>query len=964
MAGVTGTTSSNRASAIRGLPSPGAAFGARYRILRELGAGGMGVVYQAWDDEVGVAVALKVIRPEVTADPYVARDVERRFKRELLLARQVTHTNVLRIHDLGQVDGIKYISMPFVDGRDLAAVLRESGGLPVARALRIAVQIAAGLQAAHRAGVVHRDLKPENVMLEADDSALIMDFGISRSAETGGTMTAHGAVVGTLEYMAPEQGRALQVDHRADIYSFGLILRDMLVGRGRLAARESPIAEMMARMTDPPPPMRTEHPAVPEALDAVVSRCIDPDPGKRFQTTEELVAALAALDAEGCAITAPPGVRVIEPRLVVAGAAVLILLMLSAAAVVWRTSRPASEAPTARAPMSVLVADFQNDTNEAVFEGALEQALATAMEGAPFISAYQRRDARQIAAGPMKLGPALDAETATLVARREDIRIVLAGSIAREGSRYQLSVRALNGDGDAVAEHSEYAQSEDHVLAAVSAVAARIRQDLGDTESVSAMPAETFTAGTLKAMNAYDRAQVLSRAGRNDEALAAYREAIAHDPEFGRAYAGMAVVYGNIRQHAEARESYDRAVKLIDRMSERERLRTLGAYYLQVTRNYEEAVETYESLVQKYPADNAGHANLAIAYLQVRNLKGAMEEGRKAIDIYPRNLVQRTNHAMYAMYAGDFAKAIEEAETVLKELPGFDYALLTLGRAKIGAGDIDGARAVYQRLEAAGASGVSMARLAQADLAMYEGQYRVAIPLLERGVTADRAAGAAQDAATKLVALAEAQLAIGNRDAAAKAANDAIGSSAHESIVFPAGMVLIETGRREEGLEAAARLDQQLQGHTTAYAELLRGLALFREDRIGEALAQFRSAKDRHDSWYGRLLLGQAYLAAPGLHVEALDELRTALARRGEAADAFIADTATFRYLPPVYYWLARAEEATGSSGARARYEEFLRLREHADSADPLVADVRQRLATTSAAPTRTLPATPRERVH
>ena len=184
---------------------PGQQFGNRYRIIQVLGAGGMGVVYQAYDEELNVAIALKVIRSDPARDPQVAQDLERRFKRELMLARQVTHTNVIRIHDLGDVDGIKYITMPNVHGSTLAAAIRQAGRLPVSAAVSIARQIAAGLKAAHDAGVIHRDLKPANVLLEGDH-AIITDFGIAGSlagmtAAGGGTMA--GALLGTVEYMAP-----------------------------------------------------------------------------------------------------------------------------------------------------------------------------------------------------------------------------------------------------------------------------------------------------------------------------------------------------------------------------------------------------------------------------------------------------------------------------------------------------------------------------------------------------------------------------------------------------------------------------------------------------------------------------------------------------------------------------------------------------------------------------------------
>src|SRR5207249_4865287 len=198
----------------------GQIFGTRYHIIKLLGVGGMGAVYQAWDNELAVAVAIKVIRPEVMADPTAAADIERRFKRELLLARQVTHKNVVRIHDLGEINGIKYITMPYVDGADLSTVLKREGKLPVPRALRIARSVVAGLVEAHKAGVVHRDLKPANIMISVEDEAMIMDFGIARStgsptakAVPGNTTivrdlkravtadldsTVYGAVVGTV----------------------------------------------------------------------------------------------------------------------------------------------------------------------------------------------------------------------------------------------------------------------------------------------------------------------------------------------------------------------------------------------------------------------------------------------------------------------------------------------------------------------------------------------------------------------------------------------------------------------------------------------------------------------------------------------------------------------------------------------------------------------------------------------
>jgi len=275
----------------------GQQLGFRYKIIKLLGAGGMGAVYQAWDEVLEVVVALKTIRPEVAADPETARMLERRFKQELLLARRVTHKNIVRVHDMGDVGGIKYITMPFLEGEELSAILEREGKLAVPRVMKIARSVASGLVAAHGAGVVHRDLKPANIMISADGEGLVMDFGVAGStdaakartagqgvaggvvaarASAGETMAAvpapakstaeqtmSGAVVGTIAYMAPEQARAEPVDQRADIYTPGLILYDLLLGRARASRVETAFDELNARMAQAPLSPNTTDPSIP-----------------------------------------------------------------------------------------------------------------------------------------------------------------------------------------------------------------------------------------------------------------------------------------------------------------------------------------------------------------------------------------------------------------------------------------------------------------------------------------------------------------------------------------------------------------------------------------------------------------------------------------------------------------------------------------------------------------------------
>ncbi len=935
--------------------SAGAPFGARYRILRELGAGGMGVVYQAWDAELGVAVALKVVRPEVSAEPQTAQEVERRFKRELLLARQVTHKHVVRIHDLGEIDGIKYITMPYVEGRNLAQVLRDRGRLPAAETLRFAKQIAAGLAAAHDAGVVHRDLKPENIMIDEDGQALIMDFGISRSVTAGtATATAAGAVMGTLEYIAPEQARGGFVDHRADLYSFGLILYDMLVGRRRVSGAQSALSEMMSRLHQQPPALRTLAPDAPDALERMVMKCLEPEPARRYATTRALIDQLESLDADGHLTRAPVAT---DRQWKAATVTMLVLVLLSAGAAVWFARHrvgPPLPAP-AREPLSILIADFENKANDPIFDGALEQALGMSMEGVSFLTAYNRQQAKQVAAR-MHIDGRLTESAARLVAVRESVKVILAGSISPDGSGYRIDVNAVDpGNGQTLTAQSATARSKSDVLQAMSTVADRMRSALGDTtpESTRRAAAETFTTNSLQALTAYDQGQYLAKLGKTREALAKFEEAVRLDPEFGRAYVNMATIEVNLKRQAEADANYQKAFKYLDRMSEREKYRTLGMYYLGVSRNYDKAIENFETLVKLYPADNSGYSNLALAYVYVRNVKKAADTGRHALEIYPKNLLQRTNYATYSMYAGDFDTAVAEAEQVLKENPSYEWAGLTIALSRASQGHEAEARAAYGRLREMSRLGYSLASMGEADLDMYYGRHRHALEVLKDGIARDEQDRDPSHLALKLLAAAEAHMASGNRAEAAKAVERAASISSHEAVLVPAAHLLLQLGRDERAEEIGRQLAKMIPAQLRSYARVIAGDVELGRGNVPEAIDELQAAQKLHDSWFVHLRLGEAYEAA-GQFPEAMAERELLVKRRGEATDVFFADTPSIRYLSPVYYQLGRAQEAVGGpDAARASYQAYLTTREHADPPDPLQADAAERVKAAASSPAR-----------
>jgi len=855
----------------------------------------------------------------------------------------VTHKHVVRIHDLGEVDGIKYLTMPYIEGQNLAALLAE-GPLPVARVVRFAKELGAGLLAAHDAGVVHRDLKPENVMIDADDQAMIMDFGISRPIQSGGTMTLRGQVVGTLEYMAPEQGRGVHVDHRADIYAFGLMCYDMLAGRNRVGSSSSALAELMVRMQHPPAPLHTVVPSVPVALTRVIDTCLESDPDKRFQTTADLVNALDSLDSEGRArprVQARSGLPA-----TIAVAIVLALLGVGlAGGWMWSRTRHAPATPVVHEPVSVLIADFDNRTGDPVFQGSVEQALGIAIEAASFIATYPRADAARtlasIAGGP------LDESGARLVAARQGIKVILAGTIAPDGPGYVVSVKIMDPRTDrALATREVRAVSKAGVLAAIGSLAASTRSVLGDTAAVvsGAAEAETFTTVSIEAMRAYARGQELNAAGKPRDALKAFEAAVKEDPGFGRAYVNMASIYTNLKLDDQAKAHYEEALKHLDRMNPREKYRTRGLYYLGIQRDYEQAISNFEHLVTEYPADNMGYANLALAYIYVRNIKKAVDVGRKAVEVYPANLLQRTNYATYSMYAGDFDTALQQAQIVLKQNPSYEFAHLTLALSTLARGDIAGARAAYARLAGVSPLGRSLANMGEADLEIYLGRHRRALTILAEGTAADEKDQSSTNLALKYVATAEAQLALGDRTAASASAGKALRSSKQESVLFPAARVLLAAGEPAQALTVAASMEASLQTHTRSYGRLLTAAAALQRKRYPEALDGIRQALKMHDSWAGHMVFAEAFTAA-GQSAQAEEEWDHCIERRGEATDVFFADTSTLRYLSPIYYWLARAQEAVGTrDGARRNYELFLRLRVDADPIDPLAADARRRI--------------------
>jgi len=918
--------------------APGTLLAGRYEILQLLGRGGMGAVYKAKDRELDRLVALKLIRPDLARNPQMLQ----RFKQELILARQVTHKNVIRIFDLGQADGIKFITMDFVEGQDLRALLKERGKFTPDEAARIMLQICRALEAAHAEHVIHRDLKPQNIMLDRGGRVYVMDFGIARSAHLPG-MTDTGALIGTPEYMSPEQARGEKLDARSDIFSLGVIFYEILTGKSPYPS-DTPLATLWKRMQEPVTPPSQVDPSLPAQLNAIVLKALEIEPEKRFGSAREMAQQLEiwlgpSADSSTIFLPAPRT----APYWKWASAALGVLLV--AAVVAFRMKGPSKPAPQ-HAPVSVLVADFANTTGDSVFDETLEPPLSVALEDAAFISSYNRNQAKKIGAQLHPGTTTLEETTARLVGDREGINYIVAGLIERRGDGYVIRARTIQtATGKILLEETQDANDKKSVLGAVEKIAAKTRRALGDTtpESVQLTAAGTFTTSSLEAAHAYALAQDLQWAGKWEEAVPFYEQAIQFDPNLGRAYAGLASTNANMGRHKDAEKYYQQALTHIDRMSDREKYRTRGGYYL-ANREPRKAIEEYSALVQQFPSDGAGYSNLALAYFYLRDMPKALEQGRHAVELLPKGLLQLDNLALYADYAGDFSAAVDIARKVIAQNASYVNAYGAVAMAQAGQGQIGQAEQTYQRMETISARGAEMAVMGRADLLLYQGRTKEAIALLQKALAPS--AGKPDDStlASYLILSAEAKLAEGKASEAVADTKSALGHDSGGTVQFAAGRIYIEAGQSAAAQTLALQLSSQLDLDDQAYGKLLEGEVFLKRGEGRRAVTLFDEAGKLADTWIGRLDLGRAYIDLEA-YTEADSELEKCLKRRGEASAIFLDDVPTFRVLPPVYYYLGRAQEGLKSQAAAAEsYKTFLAIKANGGEAG-LVTDAKKRVS-------------------
>jgi serine/threonine protein kinase/tetratricopeptide (TPR) repeat protein len=648
----------------------GSTFAGRYQIIEELGKGGMGRVYKVFDTEIREKIALKLLRPEIGID----EEMIERFRNELKLARKISQRNVCRMHDLNREEGAYYITMEYVVGEDLKRLIRKVGQMSAGKTISIAKQVCEGLAEAHSLGIVHRDLKPQNIMVDEAGNAKIMDFGIARSLKVKG-ITGAGVMIGTPEYMSPEQVEGKDVDQRSDIYSLGVILYEMVTGRVPFEG-DTPFTIGVKHKSEIPRNPKELYPQIPEDLSRLILRCLEKDKEKRYQTTKEIVSDLDKIE-KGLPTTERifPGrkpftsreitVKFSLKRLVLPAFIVIALAIIAVLA--WRFVPKKKPALAPKIENSVAVIAFENLTGDKSLDDlrkAIPNLLITSLEqsGHFYVATWERMHdiLKQLGKGDVEI---IGRDAGFELCRQEGIEAIVIGTFTRAGNMFATDVKVLDVDTKTLLKSaSSRGEGVDSVIRTqIDELSREISKGIGlSTEIITAgqLPVAEVTTHSMEAYHYFLRGNEETEKFYYLEALGSYKKAVAIDPTFATAYLSLSWAYDFIFETRASREAMEKAMTYARKATEKERLYIEADYAGYIERDQEKTIRLLEQIISKYPKEKRAYLFLANTFGYDDSDK-AIEGLNKALEIDPHYGEAFNLLGMYYRYKGNFEKALE-----------------------------------------------------------------------------------------------------------------------------------------------------------------------------------------------------------------------------------------------------------------------------------------------------------------